>query len=143
MSLYSHVLVLIQGKTDGLVLIQHAARLAGALPVQITLVHISEDYREMNYVSDARMDDNVSADLIQAKALFSELVRSVNVPVKTWELVTLNRFEDLEKCISSLGVDLVLAGHRNRWLGQISSDSMEYVNHLNVDVLIKHIDGKK
>ncbi|NIF47106.1 universal stress protein [Enterobacter sp. Ap-1006] len=143
MNLYSHVLVLIQGKTDGQVLIQHAARLAGALPVQITLVHISEDYREMNYVSDARMDDNVSADLIQAKALFSELVRSVNVPVKTRELVTLNRFEDVEKCISSLDVDLVLAGHRNRWLGQIASDSMQYVNHLNVDVLIKHIDGKK
>lgn len=143
MNLYSHVLVLIQGKIDGQVLIQHAARLAGALPVQITLVHISEDYREMNYVSDARMDDNVSADLIQAKALFSELVRSVNVPVKTRELVTLNRFEDVEKCISSLDVDLVLAGHRNRWLGQIASDSMEYVNHLNVDVLIKHIDGKQ
>lgn len=37
------------------------------------------------------------------------------------------------------GADLVIAGHRNRFMGTLTSRSAEYVNHLNVDVLIKHI----
>ncbi|EFN5016608.1 universal stress protein, partial [Escherichia coli] len=30
-------------------------------------------------------------------------------------------------------------GHRNRLFGMISSHSIEFINHLTVDVLIKHI----
>ncbi|MDJ1657151.1 universal stress protein, partial [Raoultella sp. Ech2A] len=31
------------------------------------------------------------------------------------------------------------AGHRNRLLGVMASHSLEYINHLSVDVLIKHL----
>ena len=52
----------------------------------------------------------------------------------------MRRFEDVEKCIAELGVDLVLAGHRNRFMGMLTSRSAEYINHLTVDVLITHLN---
>ena len=138
MKIYTHVLVLVQGKEDGIPLIALAANLSRLMQMKITLAHICNDYREMNYVSDSLMDDAVSKDVIQAKVLFSELMSSVAEPVDARELVTMRRFEDVQKCITDTGVDLVIAGHRNRFMGALTSRSAEYVNHLNVDVLIKH-----
>lgn len=142
MTCYSHALVLIQDKEDGLILLNHAVNLAQSTPMQITLAHISEDYRMMNYGSDSLMNDVVSEDVIKIKALFSELISKTNAPISSRELVTMHRFEDVEKCINELSIDLVIAGHRNRFMGLLSSRSMEYINHLNVDVLIKHINPK-
>ncbi|MDD7998032.1 universal stress protein [Kosakonia sp. H7A] len=139
MKIYTHVLVLVQGKEDGVPLLALAATLSRLLQMNITLAHICNDYREMNYISDGLMDDAVSKDVVQAKALFSELTSSVAEHVDARELVTMRRFEDVQKCITDTGVDLVIAGHRNRFMGALTSRSAEYVNHLNVDVLIKHI----
>lgn len=55
------------------------------------------------------------------------------------ELVTTRRFEDVESCIRDRRIDLVIAGHHNRLLGVLASHSLEYINHLTVDVLIKHL----
>lgn len=139
MKIYTHALVLVQGKEDGVPLLELAATLPRTFEMKITLAHICNDYREMNYVSDSLMDDAVSRDVVQAKALFSELTSSVSEPVEARELVTMRRFEDIQKCVTDAGVDLVIAGHRNRFMGALASRSAEYVNHLNVDVLIKHI----
>ncbi|MBV8042202.1 universal stress protein, partial [Pluralibacter sp.] len=91
------------------------------------------------YISDSLMDDVVSEDVISAKALLSELAASVDVPVHTLDLVTTRRFDDVEKCVQQRQIDLVIAGHRNRLLGVLASHSMDYINHLSVDVLIKHL----
>lgn len=139
MKIYAHALVLVHGKEDGRPLLAMAATLSHLLTMKITLAHICNDYREMNYVSDSLMDDAVSKEVVQAKALLSELTSSVAEQVDARELVTMRRFEDVEKCIADLGVDLVIAGHRNRFLGVLTSHSAEYINHLDVDVLIKHI----
>ena len=139
MKIYTHALVLVQGKEDGVPLLALAAALSRLLEMKITLAHICNDYREMNYVSDSLMDDAVSRDVGQAKALLSELTSSVDEHVDARELVTMRRFEDIQKCITDTGADLVIAGHRNRFMGTLTSRSAEYVNHLNVDVLIKHI----
>ncbi|SXE88487.1 putative universal stress family protein [Klebsiella variicola] len=85
------------------------------------------------------MNDAVSKEVVLAKALLSELTSSVAEQVNARELVTMRRFEDVQKCINDTGADLVIAGHRNRFMGALTSRSAEYVNHLNVDVLIKHI----
>lgn len=139
MKSYTHALVLVQGKEDGVPLLELAVTLSRQLQMKITLAHICNDYREMNYVSDSLMDDAVSKDIVQAKALFSELTSSVAEHVEARELVTMRRFEDVQKCIADLGVDLVIAGHRNRFMGALTSLSAEYINHLDVDVLVKHI----
>ncbi|HCU1795539.1 TPA: universal stress protein, partial [Escherichia coli] len=55
------------------------------------------------------------------------------------EIVTIRRLRDVEVCVTEAGVDLVIMGHRNRLFGMISSHSIEFINHLTVDVLIKHI----
>lgn len=139
MKIYTHALVLVQSKKDGSQLLEHAAALSRLFQMKITLAHICTDYREMNYVSDGLMDDAVSTEILKAKALLSELTSSVPERVDAREVVTLRRFEDLQKCINDIGVDMVIAGHRNRFMGALTSRSAEYVNHLNVDVLIKHI----
>lgn len=139
MSCYSHALVLVHDKEDGTVLLNQAAALAKPLRMKITIAHVSDDYREMNYVSDSLMDDVVSEDIIRARATFSELVSGCSEPVDTRELVTMRRLEDVDKCVEDLGIDLVIVGHRNRFLGTFTSQSMEYINHLNVDVLTRHI----
>lgn len=144
MNSYAHALVLVEGKEDGVPLLAQAVTLARQLQMKITLAHICTDYRELNYVSDSRMDDAVSQEVLQAKALFSELTSSVTEHVDVRQLVTLRRFEDVQNCIADMGVDLVIAGHRNRFMGTLMSRSNEYINHLNVDVLIKHVydEGK-
>ena len=139
MNTYTHALILVQGKEDGCLLLGQAASLARLLQMKITLAHVSDDYREMNYVSDGLMDDAVSKEVIQAKALLSELAASVPEHVNARELVTMRRFEDVQRCIADLGIDLVIAGHRNRFMGALTSRSAEYINHLTVDVLIKHL----
>ncbi|MDE1187795.1 MAG: universal stress protein [Pantoea sp.] len=138
MKSYTHALVLVHDQQDGALLLNHAAVLAQQTGMKITLAHISEDYREMNYVSDSVMDDKVSQDIIRAKSWLSELVKAAPVVVDTCELVTINRFEDVDQCIKQRGIDLVIAGHRNRFMGLLASRSLEYINHLTVDVLIKH-----
>ncbi|WP_434639787.1 universal stress protein [Klebsiella sp. I138] len=139
MPVYHHALVLINSSQDGIPLLQHAARMAEESAMRITLAHISTDYRALNYVSDSLLDDDVSQEVIQAKVLLNELAASVSLPVQTLSLVTTRRFEDVEACVNQRGIDLIIAGHHNRLLGVIASHSLEYINHLTIDVLIKHL----
>ena len=139
MSVYHHALVLINSSLDGVPLLQHAARMAEENAMRITLAHISTDYRALNYVSDSLLNDDVSQEVIQAKVLLNELATSVSLPVQTLSLVTTRRFEDVEACVNQRGIDLIIAGHHNRLLGVMASHSLEYINHLTIDVLIRHL----
>ncbi|HEC2614959.1 TPA: universal stress protein [Raoultella ornithinolytica] len=139
MSVYHHALVLINSSQDGVPLLQHAARMAEENAMRITLAHISTDYRALNYVSDSLLNDDVSQEVIQAKVLLNELATSVSLPVQTLSLVTTRRFEDVEACVNQRGIDLIIAGHHNRLLGVLASHSLEYINHLTIDVLIRHL----
>ena len=139
MPVYHHALVLINSSQDGVPLLQHAARIAEENAMRITLAHISTDYRALNYVSDSLLNDDVSQEVIQAKVLLNELATSVSLPVQTLSLVTTRRFEDVEACVNQRGIDLIIAGHRNRLLGVMASHSLEYINHLTIDVLIRHL----
>lgn len=139
MSVYHHALVLINSSQDGIPLLQHAARMAEENAMRITLAHISTDYRALNYVSDSLLNDDVSQEVIQAKVLLNELATSVSLPVQTLSLVTTRRFEDVEACVNQRGIDLIIAGHHNRLLGVMASHSLEYINHLTIDVLIRHL----
>ncbi|AGJ85051.1 universal stress protein [Raoultella ornithinolytica] len=139
MSVYHHALVLINSSQDGVPLLQHAARMAEENAMRITLAHISTDYRALNYVSDSLLNDDVSQEVIQAKVLLNELATSVSLPVQTLSLVTTRRFEDVEACVNQRGIDLIIAGHHNHLLGVMASHSLEYINHLTIDVLIRHL----
>lgn len=139
MSVYHHALVLINSSLDGVPLLAHAAKMAEENAMRITIAHISTDYRSLNYVSDSLLDDDVSREVIQAKALLNELATTVALPVHTLSLVTTRRFADVEACVRQRNIDLIIAGHHNRLLGVLASHSLEYINHLTVDVLIKHL----
>ncbi|CAB1215211.1 MULTISPECIES: universal stress protein [Klebsiella] len=139
MSVYHHTLVLINSSLDGVPLLAHAAKMAEENAMRITIAHISTDYRSLNYVSDSLLDDDVSREVIQAKALLNELATTVALPVQTLSLVTTRRFADVEACVRQRNIDLIIAGHHNRLLGVLASHSLEYINHLTVDVLIKHL----
>lgn len=139
MPVYHHALVLINSSQDGVPLLQHAARMAEENAMRITLAHISTDYRALNYVSDSLLNDDVSQEVIQAKVLLNELATSVSLPVQTLSLVTTRRFEDVEACVNQRGIDLIIAGHHNRLLGVMASHSLEYINNLTIDVLIRHL----
>ncbi len=138
MALYHHALVLINSSQDGVPLLEHAARMAEENGMRITIAHISTDYRALNYVSDSLRDDQVSQEVIEPKPC------STSWPAPSpcrWilSLVTTRRFEDVEACIRQRQIDLIIAGHHNRLLGVLSSHSLEYINHLTIDVLIKHL----
>lgn len=139
MSVYHNALVLINSSLDGVPLLAHAAKMAEENAMRITIAHISTDYRSLNYVSDSLLDDDVSREVIQAKALLNELATTVALPVQTLSLVTTRRFADVEACVRQRNIDLIIACHHNRLLGVLASHSLEYINHLTVDVLIKHL----
>jgi hypothetical protein len=121
MSVYHHALVLINSSLDGVPLLAHAAKMAEENAMRITIAHISTDYRSLNYVSDSLLDDDVSREVIQAKALLNELATTVALPVQTLSLVTTRRFADVEACVRQRNIDLIIAGHHNRLLGVLAS----------------------
>ena len=125
MSVYHHALVLINSSLDGVPLLAHAAKMAEENAMRITIAHISTDYRSLNYVSDSLLDDDVSREVIQAKALLNELATTVALPVQTLSLVTTRRFADVEACVRQRNIDLIIAGHHNRLLGVLASHSLE------------------
>ncbi|XBS71513.1 universal stress protein [Acerihabitans sp. KWT182] len=139
MAVYTHALVLIHDQDDGLTLLNHVAALSKTLGTKITLCHLSDDYRPLDYVSDGRMGDRQSKDVIAAKDMLSRVVDMASFPVEIAELVTIRRFREVEDFVTKNGIDVVIAGHKNRFLGTMTSWSAEFINHLSVDVLIHHL----
>ncbi|MGC6389941.1 universal stress protein [Ewingella sp. S1.OA.A_B6] len=139
MPIYKHALILLSDETDGQFLLQGVAKGFHEQGTAITLGHLTSDYRELDIASDSLTKDRQSAEIIAAKAMLSRLVDTVNFPVDVKEIVTISRFKDVEACVTGSGVDLVIMGHKNRLFGTLSSHSIEFINHLTVDVLIKHI----
>ncbi len=139
MHMYKHALLLVQNEIDGVLLLHHAERLAKEMGTQITLGHISSDYRELDYTSDALTRDRQSHEVIEAKAMLSRLAESSSIHVQVKSIISIQRFKDVEAVIQHEDIDLVMLGHKNRLFGVFSSFSFEFINHLSVDVLIKHI----
>jgi len=139
MPIYKHALILLSDETDGQLLLQGVAKGFHEQGTAITLGHLSSDYRELDIASDSLTKDRQSAEIIAAKAMLSRLVEAASFPVDVKEIVTISRFKDVEACVKDSAVDLVIMGHRNRLFGMLSSHSIEFINHLTVDVLIKHI----
>jgi hypothetical protein len=137
--MYKHALILLSDESDGQFLLQSAAQNFHEQGTVITLGHLTSDYRELDIASDSLTKDRQSADVIDAKAMLSRLVASASFPVDVKEIVTINRFRDVEACVTGTGIDLVIMGHKNRLFGTLSSYSFEFINHLTVHVLIKHI----
>lgn len=109
------------------------------LPIALTVGHLNADYAELEYGSDALVKDRQAQEVIAAKAMLSRLVSAVEAPVAVKEIVTIRRFKDVSDFIHQAGIDLVVVGHQNRLFGLYSSYSLEFVNRLDVDVLVKHL----
>ncbi|WP_416413873.1 universal stress protein [Pantoea sp. App145] len=139
MQIYKHALILVHDETDGQLLLEHAERMAVQMKTQITVGHISEDYRELNYIWDAPAQDLQSRTIIKDKAMLSKLVETSQVNVHVSSIVSIHRFKDVSSLVENEQIDLVMLGHKNRLFGVYRSFSFEFINHLAVDVLIKHI----
>lgn len=139
MQIYRYALLLVENETDGLLLLKQAERLAKEMGTCITVGNLSADYRELDYISDSLTKDRQSHEVIDAKAMLSRLVESSNIDIKVRAIVSIHRFRDVEAVIKHEDIDLVMLGHKNRLFGFFSSFSLELINHLSVDVLIKHI----
>ncbi|CAG9000388.1 MAG: hypothetical protein CENE_02383 [Candidatus Celerinatantimonas neptuna] len=139
MTYYKHALVLAHDEVDGKILLNHGCKMAHTLGTQITVGHISSDYRELQYVNDNTILTEQSKHVIQAKQLLSELAKSIDFPVSIKEIVSIARFKDIENLIEERDIDLVIVGHKNRLFGVMSSYSFEFINHLTIDVLVQHI----
>ena len=139
MQIYRHALLLVQNETDGLLLLEQAERLAKEMGTRITVGHHSADYRELDYTSDSLTKDRQSREVIDAKAMLSRLVESSSIDINVRSIVSIHRFRDVEAVVQHEDIDLVMLGHENRLFGVFSSFSFEFINHLSVDVLIKHI----
>lgn len=139
MLIYNHALLLVQDEIDGKELIQYAGKLAKGNVAQISLGHICDDYRELDYAIDSPTKDIQSEEVIKAKVMLSQLVKSSEIDIDVKTIVSMNRFKDINTLIKKEGIDLLVLGHRNRLFGELSSFSFEFINHLEVDVVIKHI----
>ncbi len=139
MQIYRHALLLVENETDGLLLLEQAEGLAKEMGTRITVGHLSADYRELDYTSDSLIKDRQSQDVIDAKAMLSRLVESSSVDIEVRSIVSIHRFRDVEAVVQREDIDLVMLGHKNHLFGFFPSFSFEFINHLSVDVLIKHI----
>lgn len=142
MSIYKHALLLAYDEADGRLLLSHASKLAKAYGTKITVAHIGFDWRWLDYTSDSLTKNRQSKEIIAAKAMFSRLIESADCSVNAKEIVTMYRFQEVERLIKDEGIDLLMVGHKNRLMGVLSSFSFEFINHLSVDVLVKHIPDK-
>lgn len=80
MPIYQHALLLVQDERDGRLLLRHAERLNQQMNTRITVAHISADYAELDYLSDAQIKDRQSSEVIAAKAMLSRLVDDCSIP---------------------------------------------------------------
>ncbi len=128
MKSYRHILVLIHDERDGLPLLRQTVAMVRGLPIALTVGHLNADYAELEYGSDALVKDRQAQEVI-----------AVEAPVAVKEIVTIRRFKDVSDFIHQAGIDLVVVGHQNRLFGLYSSYSLEFVNRLDVDVLVKHL----
>lgn len=143
MSIYKHALILAYDETDGKLLLLQAAKLANACGTKIMLAHIGFDWRWLDYTSDALTKNRQSKEIIAAKAMMSRLIESSDCPFNVTEIVTMHRFKEVERLIKKEGIDLLMVGHKNRFMGVLSSFSLEFINRLSVDVLVKHIPDRQ
>jgi universal stress protein A len=140
MALYTHALVLIHNETDGLTLVNHVAGLAETLGSKLTLCHLSDEYHPLNYVFDNHTGgDGQSEALIEANAMLNRVAEMAALPADIAELVTIRQLKDVETFVDDNGIDVVIAGHKNRVMGTLTSWSAEFINHLSVDVLVHHL----
>jgi nucleotide-binding universal stress UspA family protein len=72
--------------------------------------------------------------------MLSRVAEAVSYPIQISQLVTMQRFKDMEKFINENDIDVVIAGHKNRFMGSLTSWSAEFINHLSIDVLIHHVE---
>lgn len=138
--MYQHALVLINNEKDGQLLLQSVAENFYQPGTEITLAHITDDYRELDITSDAFMKDSQSEEIIMAKAMLSHLVEKCRFPVGVKGLVAIHHFADIARYIDETDVDLVIMGHTNRLFGSLFAHANDFINHLSIEVLIKHID---
>ena len=139
MPIYQHALLLVQDERDGRLLLRHAERLNQQMNTRITVAHISADYAELDYLSDAQIKRSPvqRGDRRQSHAQ-PPGGRLLN-PLEVRAMVSIHRFKDVEALIAREGVDLLLLGHQNRPFGVYASFGFEFINHLSIDVLIKHV----
>lgn len=135
---YQHILVLVNDEQDGPLLLHRANQMVHQ-DARITLAHIMIDYRAMNYISDSMMNDAGSNQVIEIKALLNHLAASSPYPVTTRVIISLDKVRALATFIRKQEVDLVIIGHHNRLFGVLTSRSMAFINHLDVDCFICHI----
>lgn len=95
--------------------------------------------RPLDYVSARRTGAAQSQHAVKNKDKLSRLVEITGFPADIAGLATLRNFNNVEKYIENHGVDVVIAGHKNQFLGTLTSSSAEFINHLSVDVLIHHL----
>lgn len=143
MTYYRHALVLAHDAIDGEVLLTHGCKMAHALGTKITIGHIRSDYRELQYLNDNTIVDKQSKHVIEAKEMFSELAKNIDFPAGIEELASITRFKDIDHLISERQIDLLIVGHKNRLFGVLSSYSFEFINRIDIDVLVQHIHSKK
>jgi len=137
--MYKHALVLINNATDGQLLLQDIAEDFYRFGTEITLAHISDDFRELDITSDAFMKDSQSQEIILAKAMLSHLVEKCSFPAQVKEFVCLHHFDDIASYIDKAKIDLLIMGHENRLFGALYAQANNFINHLGIEVLIKHI----
>lgn len=143
MTYYRHALVLAHDEIDGKILLSHGSKMAHTLGTKITIGHISSDYRELQYLNDNTIVDKQSKHVIEAKEMLAELAKSIDFPTGIEELVSITRFKDIANLINERQIDLLIVGHKNRLFGVLSSYSFEFINRINIDVLVQHIPNEK
>lgn len=138
MQFYKQELILVHDDIDGQLLLEHAERMAVQMKTQIMVGHISEDYRELNCILDAPDEDLQSRTIIKVKAMLSQLADISQVNVYVSIIVSIHLFKDVSSLVENEQIDLIMLSHKSGLFGVYRSFSFEFINHLAVDILIKH-----
>jgi len=98
--MYKHALILFGNESGGQFLLQSVDQSFHEQGTAIALGHLTADCQELDIPSDTLTKDRQSAEIISAKGLLSRLVKVVSCPVHVKEIVTINRFRDVETCVT-------------------------------------------
>ncbi|TKI03965.1 universal stress protein [Martelella alba] len=139
MGIYNHVLILIHDENDGLTLLNHVTSLPETRGAKVSLCHLRDEFHPLEYISDTPADDSQSPEAIAAREMLNRVANQAPNRADIAFMAIIRRFKDLEKFVERNNIDLVVAGHKNRFLGTLTSRSAEFANHLTVDVLIHHL----
>ncbi|MDF8330233.1 universal stress protein [Aeromonas salmonicida] len=112
----THIVLLLEGKDYEQETLAKASRLAQGMGTELTLLHLTHSSKVRRESLSLSEEERSAQGTLDAKAIISELITTLQHPVDYQCLVVDDVVSDLKHWLASHPTDLLLVGSRHHWM---------------------------